>query len=118
MKFPGPGPRLQVSTTGGTQVRWAPDGRAIYFVEREADLDLKLEMVSVQESGDSLRIGVPRPLYTGWLGGHPARPAYDVHPDGKRLLAIKRAPQDLGQDTSHMILVFGWLRDLEKKMRE
>jgi hypothetical protein len=117
MRYPDPGPRLQVSTTGGTQVRWTPDGRAIYFVDSH-DGDYRLNIVTVQESGDSLRIGAPRQFYEGWLGSHPARPVYDVHPDGKRLLAIKRARQDLGQDTSHVVLVFGWLKELEKKMQE
>jgi serine/threonine-protein kinase len=115
--FPGPGPRLPVTTSGGGQVRWSPDGREIYFVE-SLSANPHLVVVPVQESGDSLRIGAPHTFYQGWLGSHPARPVYDPHPDGKRLLAIKRAPQDAGRDTSHVVLVFGWLEELNRKMQE
>ena len=115
--FPGPGPRLQVSTSGGGQVRWSPDGREIYFVDSD-DRGAHLMAVSVQESGATLHIGSPRVYYEGWLGSHPARPVYDAHPDGKRLLAIKREPQVAGGDTSHVVLVFGWLAELERKMHE
>jgi serine/threonine-protein kinase len=115
--FPGPGPRLQVSTSGGGQVRWSRDGREIYFVEQLSG-EAHLAVVSVQESGGSLHIGSPRIFYEGWLGGHPARPVYDVVPGGKRLLAIKRERQGSGEDTSHVVLVFGWLEELNRKMQE
>jgi Tol biopolymer transport system component len=115
--FPGPGPRWQVTTSGGGQVRWSADGREIYFVSDGID-GAHLEAVSVQEAGGRLQFGTPRVIYQGWLGSSPGRPVYDVHPDGKRILAIKRQPQDAGRDTSHVVLVFGWLEELEKKMRE
>src|SRR5205823_4582657 len=29
--FPGPGPRLQVSTNGGSEPQWSDDGKQIFF---------------------------------------------------------------------------------------
>ncbi len=112
--FPGPGPRWEVSTQGGGQPRWSRDGRAIYFVEEHEDT---LMEASVTPSGGSLQIGTPRVIYHGDLAGDPARPIYAVHPDGKRFLVIKRQAQ-ADQDPYHEIIVFGWLQELEEKMRQ
>ncbi len=113
--FPGPGPRWQVSTSGGGQARWSRDGREIYFV---SPVQNHLMEVPVQESGGKLQVGVPREVYPGWLGSHPARPVYDEHPDGKRFLLLKRQPQMADTDSSHVMMVFGWLEELKRKMRE
>jgi len=113
--FPGPGPRLRVSTAGGGSVRWSPDGREIYFVLRQEN---HLMAVSVAEAGGTLRLGAPRQIYAGWLGSHPARAVYDVHPDGRRFLVIKRLPQDAGQDPSHAVIIFDWAKELGRVLHE
>jgi dipeptidyl aminopeptidase/acylaminoacyl peptidase len=113
--FPGPGPRLRVSTAGGGNVRWSRDGREIYFVLYQEN---HLMAVTAEEAGGTLHLGAPRQIYDGWLGSHPARPVYDVHPDGKRFLVIKRLPQDAGQDPSHVVIIFDWAEELGRILRE
>jgi Tol biopolymer transport system component len=113
--FPGPGPRLRVSTAGGGGVRWSHDGREIYFVPPQ---DRHLMAVTAEEAGGTLHLGAPRQIYSGWLGSHGARPVYDVHPDGKQFLVIKRLPQDAGQDPSHVVIIFDWAEELGRILRE
>ncbi|HEU5180849.1 MAG TPA: hypothetical protein VFW45_08650, partial [Candidatus Polarisedimenticolia bacterium] len=112
--FPGPGPRWEVSMEGGGQPRWAHDGRAIYYVEVGED---RLMEAAVKDSRGALAIGTPRLVYHGDLRSDPAKPVYAVHPDGKRLLVIKR-PSQGEQDPTHTVIIFGWLQELEEKMRQ
>ena len=36
--FPGPGGKLQVSTNGGAQVRWRPDGKELFYIAFDGQL--------------------------------------------------------------------------------
>jgi hypothetical protein len=66
--FPGPGPRVQVSTGGGSQPRWRRDGRELFY------LSLATEMMAADVSavpGD-FRVGAVRTLFAlRGLGGVP-----------------------------------------------
>jgi Tol biopolymer transport system component len=57
--FPHAGERLPVSTNGGAQPRFSPDGTEIYFV----GLDSKMMAVPVTERGATLELGVPVALF-------------------------------------------------------
>jgi Tol biopolymer transport system component len=81
--FPGPGPRVQVSTKGGDQIRWASSGRELFYIA----LDGKLTSARLQIGADgrSLNVDTPVPLFTanvGLSGG----PHYVVSADGQRFL--------------------------------
>ena len=85
--FPGRGARTQISTTGGTQVRWRPDMKEVFYVA----LDERLMSVPVTFRGDSGSVdaGAPVPLFLARLGGalQPgSRQQYVVSPDGQRFL--------------------------------
>jgi Tol biopolymer transport system component len=84
--FPGPGPSIRVSTTGGAQARWRPDGKELFYI----GLDGRLMAVSitVAASGD-VEPGVPVPLFATHIGGAllgSLRQNYMVSPDGQRFL--------------------------------
>jgi serine/threonine protein kinase/Tol biopolymer transport system component len=85
--FPGPGTRLQVSTDGGAQVRWAPSGRELFYMDPNQRLvAVPVEAVDVK---GTLRVGAPAPLFQANVGGAvpPASgPLYMVSPDGQRFL--------------------------------
>jgi len=72
--FPGPGPRIQVSTDGGRFPVWSASGRALYF-ESEDHL-----MVVDVKPGAQPEVGVPRILFTG-LELRSTR-SFDPIPDG------------------------------------
>ena len=75
------GDRIQVSTAGGSTVRWRRDGREVYFVAP----DSTLVAVGVSVSGDALLVSKEVPLFKVAMpsdGG----PQYDVAADGRRIL--------------------------------
>jgi serine/threonine protein kinase len=85
--FPGPGATVQVSTTGGSQARWRPDGKELFYVA--LDGRLMAVPISVAPGGSVLDPGTPVPLFATHIG--PAlrgssRQNYMVSPDGQRFL--------------------------------
>jgi Tol biopolymer transport system component len=85
--FPGPGPRQQVSTTGGAQLRWRPDGRELFYIA--LDGKLMATPMSVAGDGGSLTVGIPVALFPTHIGRvlSPGPNAeYVVSADGKRFL--------------------------------
>jgi len=99
--FPGPGQRVQVSTNGGSQVRWRRDGRELYYVA----LDERLMAVPIAPSrdGQSVEPGVAVPLFQTRVGGavNPlSRQQYMVSENGQRFLM-----NSIADDTTRPITV-------------
>jgi eukaryotic-like serine/threonine-protein kinase len=85
--FPGPGGKLQVSTNGGAQVRWRPDGKELFYI----GLDGRLMAVPIglAPNKQSLEAGVPMPLFLTNIGGAiqgAFKQQYIVSKDGQRFL--------------------------------
>jgi Tol biopolymer transport system component len=83
--FSGPGAKHPVSTEGGREPVWSADGSELFY--RSGD---KVMAVAVETEPD-LTSGTPRVLFEGpyviYLGGGTN---YDVSPDGRRFLMIRR----------------------------
>ena len=104
------GGRWQVSTSGGTQPVWAPDGRELFYRSGDALLSVRVEMA------ESFVFVSPVELFSGeyapTLGGR----NYDVSPDGQRFLMLKVATSDPAEAPSpaRFIIVENWLSELER----
>jgi hypothetical protein len=98
--FPGPGRRWQVSAAGGTQPRWSPDGKEVFFLSAARHL----MAAPVQARDGGLEIGPAKPVLeiTYQVPGA----LYDVSPDGRRLLVITSPQPD---DISPLTLRLNWL---------
>jgi hypothetical protein len=82
-RFPGPSGKWQVSTDGGSEPRWGPGGREIFY------LDGAQNLVSVAvETGDTFRAGLPEPLFEARLFPRIQRNRYAVSADGERFLML------------------------------
>jgi serine/threonine protein kinase/Tol biopolymer transport system component len=82
--FPGPGDRIQVSTGGGQQVRWARNGSELFYIA--ADQRLTSVRVTFGANG-KLVLGAPVPLFHTELDrSFMTRQQYVVSPDGQRFL--------------------------------
>lgn len=103
--FPGPGGKYQVSTTGGSRVRWRRDGKELFYL---AD-DNRLMAAEVRAVGGAFEVGQVRPLFAispFLVGG-----AYDVTADGQRFLVNSV----IGEEGSPPItLVVNWQEELRK----
>jgi serine/threonine-protein kinase len=100
--------RWQVSTGGGTEPLWSPDGRELFYREGPAVM-----MVPVSDGLPSTW-GTPEVVYRGTYrletAGFYSR-YYDISPDGQRFLMIR--DDILGDETSaDMIFVEHWFEEL------
>jgi hypothetical protein len=84
--FPGPGSDVPISTQGGADPRWIPNGTngaELFYVEPEA----RLMAVSIRfaPDGASFQLDRPRELFTGPIrASGEIRPSYVVVPGASR----------------------------------
>jgi eukaryotic-like serine/threonine-protein kinase len=103
----------QVSHEGGTQPRWAPDGRELFFLDAVGALSAaRFEGTSLPPAGPSRRILESRyvwrvPTYEGRM--------YDVSSDGKRFLMLKATASDDQRTTgTSIVVVQNWFQELKR----
>jgi len=111
--WPGPGPKIQISSEGGTDPLWTRKGDEIFY--RDAD---KMMVVPVSLAG-GFKPGKPRLLWEGHysLGmssscGPPGVSSgnYDIAADGRRFLMVKDENQDVF--STKLIVAINWARGL------
>jgi Tol biopolymer transport system component len=81
--YPGPGPKVRVSTAGGTAPQWREDGGELFF----EGTDQSIMAVDVR-GGAAVEVGAPRLLFRATLGTGSFYRAYRWAPtgDGQRFL--------------------------------
>jgi Tol biopolymer transport system component len=88
--FPGPGAAIPISTAGGVYVRWARDGKELYYLAPDATM----MAVPIRRTPNTLSADAPVALFkTRRVGGgvnvigfgH----QYDVAPDGRFLINVE-----------------------------
>jgi Tol biopolymer transport system component/aminoglycoside phosphotransferase (APT) family kinase protein len=89
---------VRVSTGGGIQPLWRPDGRELYYVAPNG-----LLMAAAVEDAEAGRYGTPQPLFDAHLEDTTDR-QYDIAPDGRRFLLNHRA----GSDSEPIVVITGW----------
>ena len=104
--FPGPGGRWRISTDGGVEPVWAPNGREVFY--RNGD---KMMAVPIESNAASLSAGTPALLFEKRYELSGSDPYYAVAPDGQRFVMLKPdAPRSAGS----IIVVQEWTRELER----
>ena len=100
--------RQQVSAAGGLHPRWSADGSELFYIAGDGT------MMSVPvESGSTLVLGRPVPLFNaGQYHVNVAR-NYDVTADGKRFVMVRNAAQS---PRTSMIVVTRWFEELRAKI--
>ena len=94
-----------ISKGGGTRPLWSRDGRELFYLTPNATLmavDVETEPVFAH--------GNPKELFGGYYSGYAGR-TYDISPDGKRFLMIKRDTSGAGTE---LILVQNWTEELKR----
>jgi Tol biopolymer transport system component len=106
--FPGGGARLQVSGSGGTQPRWSPDGRQLFY----ASADGNLTVAAVEGRGARFEIKDVKPLFRVniFAGPRATLHGYAVAPDGRRFLVNNAGEAGVPR----VALVANWTEDLVK----
>ncbi len=83
-RFPGPGGDSSVSTDGGNQVRWSPNGRELFYIG--TDDRLMAVPVRFSSDGETAEPGTPQALFATNVGStaiNTNRQQYVVSPDGQ-----------------------------------
>jgi serine/threonine-protein kinase len=102
----GSGGRWQVSTAGGEEPRWSPDGGQLYY--RNNDLFMA---VSVDKA--AFHAGTPKNLFSGVFDLRSnSGVTYDVDPRGGRFLMI-RPVEDTGS-RARVRMVMNWFDELRR----
>ncbi len=104
--FPGPGPDARVSIDGGTQVRWDPSGKELFFVA--ADGRLMAVPVRLVSKGESVEPGRPVGLFATNMAGTATvvnRQQYAVAPDGQSFVVNSALG---GASTPPISVILNW----------
>jgi Tol biopolymer transport system component len=107
--FPELGNKWQISTDGGIEPIWSPDGTELFYRDEEG-----LEMIVVDITLEpEFRPGTPRVLFEGRFVETPGYGRnYDVAPDGQSFLMFQQ--NMVGIEASELRLVFNWLEELRR----
>jgi eukaryotic-like serine/threonine-protein kinase len=93
------GGKVPISTDGGTNPRWSPDGRRLFYRQGTKVMAVSLEI------GSTITPGKPQLIADGLY-----EPAYDVMPDGRLVLIKTREIPP----TTHLNLVLNWFEELRR----
>jgi eukaryotic-like serine/threonine-protein kinase len=108
--YPGPGGKWQISTEGGREPVWNPNGRELFY--RSSDKMMAVEITSQP----SFAAGKPRVLFEGkYLSAVFTVPNYDVSPDGQRFLMLKPIEEAQAAPTQ-INVVLNWFEELKQKV--
>jgi dipeptidyl aminopeptidase/acylaminoacyl peptidase len=98
--YPAINPRKKISTNGGTEPRWGPNGRELFY-----RIGGKLMAVDIQTTPE-LVAGVPSELFEGPYGG------YDVLPNGRSFVMVREMAAD--DPPTRINLVVNWFEELKQ----
>jgi serine/threonine-protein kinase len=103
--YPGPGAPIQISTGGGREPVWSPDGTELFYRQGDA-----MMAVSVETDGD-VAAGPPVKLFEGrYATEYLGVPHYDVAPDGRFLMVEVEATSA----SVRLDIVLNWFDELDR----
>jgi len=115
-RYPGPGRKYTVSTDGGREPLWSPDGSELFY--RTADQVMAVPI----GLGDTLRVGTPRPIFADSYDrdstvGSGGVANYDVTADGEHFVMLstdlRRSEAEGGP---RVILIRNFFEELRQKV--
>ncbi len=95
---------VSAETKGGYRPKWAPDGSAIYYRDGESVVEVPVE------TGDGFKPGHARAIFKDVYADN----EYDIHPDGKRFLMIKKVQEQEQAPITELIVVENYFEELKR----
>lgn len=107
--YPGPGGKYQISTEGGTEPVWNPNGKELFY--RSGNKMIVVD-ITIQPG---FSVGKPKTLFQGPYVSTPlTTPYYDVSPDGQRFLMLK--PSEQTPSLNQIVVVQNWFEELKRRV--
>ena len=109
-RFPDLGDKEPLSTDGGRQPLWSPDGQELFYRGPRG-----MMVVSV-ETDPTFRAAVPEVLFDQQYYFDRSRRIYDLAPDGQRFLMVTEGAATTGAEgpAAQIILVQNWFDELQR----
>ena len=110
-RFPGLGGKVTISTDGGRQALWSPDGRELFYRGPRGMLVVPVETEPTFTPGN------PEVLFETQYYFAISFRTYDLAPDGQRFLMIKEGALTDDSGTSartQIVLIENWFEELER----
>jgi serine/threonine-protein kinase len=106
--FPGPGPKRQVSTNGGLNASWSPDGLEIFYWETgQVGRLMKVPF----EARPEPRLGKPQALFEVPL---PMVDRLTLTPDGQRFVMVETQPEE--ETPLQIVVIPGFLDETKARL--
>jgi Tol biopolymer transport system component len=115
--YPGPGPRVLISTEGGIAPSWGKGGRELFYVAPAVppgSPGLRMMVVPVAVV-PTFTAGLPRMLFQGRLNAGSSVRGYDVTSDGQRFLMVQNKERPAIKPT-YIVLVQNWVEELKARV--
>ena len=112
--YPGPGGQVIISTGGGGEVVWGPDGSELFYRSGEQ------VMVVPVDTRQAFSAEAPSPLFaaayaldTVGVGGNPN---YDISPDGERFIFVEQDSPIGVEEIPRINVVLNWFEELKARV--
>jgi serine/threonine-protein kinase len=112
--YPGPGARIQVSPSGGTEPAWGRNGRELFY-RSGPSAATKMMAVNVNLT-PTFSAEIPRALFEGRFGTTSPLRGYDVSADSRRFLMIQLKEQSRLQPITQMVVVLNWFDEVKARV--
>jgi len=108
--YPGPGGKWQISTEGGAEPVWNPNGRELFY--RNGDKMMAVD-ISTQPG---FAASTPRMLFEGQYEQPPVPVHnFDVSPDGQHFLMLKPVGEEQTAPTQ-INVILNWFEELKRRV--
>ena len=119
-RYPGPGPRTQVSIEGGASPAWHANGHELFFLSLPDAAGKRRMLVVGFEPGSPARIGAAQSLFEFagrelYFMCSPTR-CFDVAPDGQRFYVLQMRNPPPPPVVTHINLIQNWFEELKAKV--
>ena len=113
--YPGPGGQVTISTGGGEEAVWGPDGSELFY--RNGDQVMVVEVTT----GQTFSAGAPAPLFAAPYAldnaaGGAGNPNYDLSPDGAQFIFVEQDSPTGVEGVAQITVVLNWHKELLERV--